>query len=436
MAKAKGLFTPSKGTEATSRGLVLAGVARDARLDRGYLLMIGLSSAIATLGLLQGSAAVVIGAMLVSPLMAPIMALGFGLATFDSQLLRRGAMTLAAGVIVAILVASAIILASPIKAVTAEIAARTRPTLLDLGVAIVGGLAGVHSVLYRKGTVMVGVAIATALVPPLATIGFGLVTERPQFALGASLLFITNTAAIALAATAVAMTKRFRPTLSRKQTAMQTGTILVSLLLLSVPLATGLGKIVTEARVQSGAELILTDMIGPESRVDSLAVRFERATPSISAVVLGERFQPQLEGRFAERVRKELGLPEAQVSLIQLRGQSASAVAAQEQLSAEVEAWSRDRQRAEELARALAALPGADAETILVDSRLRRASVMATEGEGEGDAGAMLTAAIPLLDRFPGWILLVEGERVVPPPPVAEPAVAAPDNAVAPAPEG
>src|SRR3546814_14864490 len=89
----------------SDRSLILASVARDARLDRKFLLLITLSAAIATLGLLQNSAAVVIGAMLVSPLLGPIMGIGFGLATLASNLIKRSLVTMAAGMAVAIFVA-------------------------------------------------------------------------------------------------------------------------------------------------------------------------------------------------------------------------------------------------------------------------------------------------------------------------------------------
>src|SRR3546814_3525251 len=102
-----------------------------------------------------------------------------------------------------------IIALSPIQDVTAELRARTQPTLLDLGVAVVGGIAGVYAIMRKLSGVMVGVAIATALVPPLSTIGFGLATGRMDFALGAALLFLTNTLAIAFAATIVARLNRF-----------------------------------------------------------------------------------------------------------------------------------------------------------------------------------------------------------------------------------
>ena len=165
------------GGDAHGRSLILASVARDARLDRKFLLLIILAAAIATLGLLQSSTAVVIGAMLVSPLMGPIMGVGFGLATLETNLIRRSLVTLAAGMAVAVLVAMLIIWLSPIKDVTPELRARTQPTLLDLGVAVVGGIAGVYAIMRKLSGVMVGVAIATALVPPLSTVGFGLVTR-------------------------------------------------------------------------------------------------------------------------------------------------------------------------------------------------------------------------------------------------------------------
>ena len=105
---------------------------------------------------------VVIGAMLVSPLMGPIMGVGFGLATLESNLIRRSLVTLAAGMAVAVLVAMLVIWLSPIRDVTPELRARTQPTLLDLGVAVVGGIAGVYAIMRKLSGVMVGVAIATA----------------------------------------------------------------------------------------------------------------------------------------------------------------------------------------------------------------------------------------------------------------------------------
>src|SRR3546814_18208634 len=129
-----------------------------------------------------------------------------------------------------------IIALSPIQDVTAELRARTQPTLLDLGVAVVGGVAGVYAIMRKLSGVMVGVAIATALVPPLSTIGFGLATGRADFALGAALLFLTNTLAIAFAAPLVARLNRFGPSLTPHHPAMQLIGIFATLGLLLLPL--------------------------------------------------------------------------------------------------------------------------------------------------------------------------------------------------------
>ena len=245
------------------RALVLASVARDARLNQKFLLLITLSSAIATLGLLQSSAAVVIGAMLVSPLLGPIMGVGFGLATLESNLIKRSLVTMAAGMAVAIIVAMLIIWVSPIQDVTPELRARTQPTLLDLGVAVIGGIAGVYAIMRKLSGVMVGVAIATALVPPLSTVGFGLVTGRPDFALGAALLFLTNTLAIAFAATIVARLNHFGPSLTPQHTAMQVVGIVVTLGILSIPLALSLNDIAREIRARTMVQSELDRMLAP-----------------------------------------------------------------------------------------------------------------------------------------------------------------------------
>ena len=127
-----------------------------------------MSAGIAVLGLLLSSPAVVIGAMLISPLMNPILGLGFSLALFDFAELRRSLSALAIGATAALLFTAFIVLVSPLKAPTAEILARTRPNLFDLLVALFAALAGTFAIIRGRGETIVGVAIATALMPPLA----------------------------------------------------------------------------------------------------------------------------------------------------------------------------------------------------------------------------------------------------------------------------
>jgi len=177
-----------------------------------FFVMIALAAAIATFGLLQNSPAVIIGAMLVAPLMAAIFGLSLGVVRGDLRLLRRAGSATLRGVVLAVVVGA--LLAWLIPAVTpqSEILNRTTPRLLDLGVALASGAAGAYA-LCRKGVsaALPGVAIAAALVPPLATVGIGLALGEGRIAGGASLLFLTNLIAIVAAGGLVFLWLGFRP---------------------------------------------------------------------------------------------------------------------------------------------------------------------------------------------------------------------------------
>ncbi|MEO0698516.1 MAG: DUF389 domain-containing protein, partial [Pseudomonadota bacterium] len=145
-------------------------------MSERYLFMTAMSGGIAVLGLLLSSPAVVIGAMLLSPLMDPIMGLGFALAIGDYHWLRQSARSLAWGTLMAIALTALVVYLSPIQTITPEIAARTQPNLFDLFVALFSALAGAYAMIRGRDGTIVGVAIATALMPPLAVVGFGLAT--------------------------------------------------------------------------------------------------------------------------------------------------------------------------------------------------------------------------------------------------------------------
>jgi uncharacterized hydrophobic protein (TIGR00271 family) len=164
-----------------------------------YALELLLSAGIATFGLVLDSPAVVIGAMLISPLMGPILAGGLALAAADIYLGIKSLLSVVLSSICAALFAAALVWLLPFQSPTHEILARTQPNLLDLGVALFSGLAG--SVVVCRGgggvTALPGVAIAVALMPPLCTIGFGIGSKFSwPIISGAGLLFLTNLAAI------------------------------------------------------------------------------------------------------------------------------------------------------------------------------------------------------------------------------------------------
>ena len=155
---------------------------------------------IASLGLNTNSTAVIIGAMLISPLMGPIMGFGLGLGIADFDLIKRSFRNFATATLFSVITSSIYFLISPINEAQSELLARTQPTLYDVLIAFFGGLAGiVASSTKSKGNVIPGVAIATALMPPLCTAGFGLATGNLLYFLGAFYLYFINSVFISLA---------------------------------------------------------------------------------------------------------------------------------------------------------------------------------------------------------------------------------------------
>lgn len=155
---------------------------------------------IASLGLNVNSTAVIIGAMLISPIMGPIMGMGLGMAINDLVLLRRAFVNYLFAAGVGLATSSVYFLLTPINDAHSEILARTSPNIYDVLIALFGGFAGILATLSKqKGNVIPGVAIATALMPPLCTAGYGLATLKFTFFFGALYLFIINTVFIALA---------------------------------------------------------------------------------------------------------------------------------------------------------------------------------------------------------------------------------------------
>lgn len=165
---------------------------------------------IASVGLNINSTAVIIGAMLISPLMGPINGIGYSLATYDFVLLRRSIKNFAFAVVASLVASMLYFVLTPVSSAHSELLARTTPTIYDVIIALFGGLAGIVALASkRKGNVIPGVAIATALMPPLCTAGYGLGTGQMSFFFGAIYLFAINTVFIALASLAVSRFFKF-----------------------------------------------------------------------------------------------------------------------------------------------------------------------------------------------------------------------------------
>lgn len=171
----------------------------------GFYFMLSLSAVIATLGLVANSPATIIGAMIIAPLMSPIVTLSFGLVTLDWKLSFRSSLTLVTGVFWTVCVAYLTVAIIGTRLVGSEIVSRSNPTLLDLGVALAAGAAGAFAMTRKNiGNALPGVAISVALVPPLCVVGAGLALGQDfspipsnqlggeRLATGAMLLFLTN----------------------------------------------------------------------------------------------------------------------------------------------------------------------------------------------------------------------------------------------------
>ncbi len=171
-----------------------------------------MSTLLALTGLYANSAPVIIGAMILSPLMSPIISLAMGLARTELHLIRNSLRTLAFGVGAGLFCAICFAWLMPNESLTAEMQSRISPTLLDLAIAVVSGVAGAYA--HAKEEIaksLAGVAIAVALIPPLNVVGIGVGWAEWEMARGAGLLFISNIVGISLAATVTFLALWFAP---------------------------------------------------------------------------------------------------------------------------------------------------------------------------------------------------------------------------------
>ena len=178
--------------DAIEKGVVVRGTNR-------WILIFAIL--VASVGLNMNSTAVIIGAMLISPLMGPINGIGYSIATYNFPLFRKALKNFGFSVLAGLITSTLYFLLTPISTEHAELLSRTSPTIYDVLIALFGGLAGIVAISSKsKGNVIPGVAIATALMPPLCTAGFGLSHGNWTFFFGALYLFVINSVFIALSA--------------------------------------------------------------------------------------------------------------------------------------------------------------------------------------------------------------------------------------------
>jgi uncharacterized hydrophobic protein (TIGR00271 family) len=276
---------------------------------------------IASLGLNTNSTAVIIGAMLISPLMGPIVGIGTALGIWDVGLLAKSLRNLSVAVGISLATSTMYFLITPLGDARSELIARTAPTLLDALIAIFGGLAGgIAAIRLDKSNVVPGVAIATALMPPLCTAGYGIAHGDPTFFLGAFYLFFINAVCISAAMYSVVRVSGFHkisvldPYRARRVRAI-VGTVVVLTLIPSIII----GYRIVRENMFDQRVLQLTNSIRsafPASSVLVTAQEFHGDSSLLELTVIGETMDSSGLAR-VEALRRSVGLHETRIRVRQ-----------------------------------------------------------------------------------------------------------------------
>lgn len=306
------------------------------QFDLVYFSMMIFACLIALMGLLLNSPAVIIGAMLISPLMGPILACGLALTTAEWSLGKKAVRNLALSVVEVVVIAVIATHLSPLREATPEIVARTNPNLMDLLIAFFSGLAGTVALASRKTafTILPGVAIATAVMPPLATVGYGIGTRQWTIASGAFMLFFTNFTAIVLSASLVFLLIGLRPQIERLgeshrllvrwRIAIAAGVLLV----VSIPLMRTLIQAADQANVRGQVQETLKRSMQArgDRQLDSVRVQVQKGTVAVVATIqTAEYMEPADIEQLQSAVEKRVGMPvHLQVQQLQLAQKTAS----------------------------------------------------------------------------------------------------------------
>lgn len=296
-----------------------------------FLLMMGLSAAIATLGVISNSTAVVIGAMLVAPLMGPVLSQAAAVVMgWPRRIVAQTRLVvLGAGVGVAVGMGIAFVVPWQTEPLPIELVARTSPNVLDLGIALAAGAAGAYAQVRRQASdALIGVAVAVALVPPLAVVGITLQLAEFRMALGAFLLFLANVSGIVMAAGLTFLFIGFVPgrrLLDGNMTiAFGLRWALMALFLIVLPMQFGRGSVLVAADPTTEVAVAVENYLSDETddaELVGVSVDVEGDTTNIDVVVASSDDGPTVEtlaGMLAERlgttVQVSLQVVEAQVN--------------------------------------------------------------------------------------------------------------------------
>ena len=305
---------------------------------------------IASLGLNVNSTAVIIGAMLISPLMGPIIGMGLAVGINDLDLLKRALKNFSFATLISVLTAMLYFLISPLEEAQSELLARTTPTIYDVLIAFFGGAAGIIalSTRGRGGNVIPGVAIATALMPPLCTAGYGLATWQLSFFFGAFYLFFINTVFISLSTFVGVRLMGFRhhelPTPERARRARHILTVIIVATILPALLMTI--SIIRTSIFENNLRHFIADELA-QTGTQILSSGTDAATKELRVVAVG-RTITDVQQRAASAHMAQYGLGGYKLSVIQ-GGAPDSLLALSSQLAQRVYSQETEKQKLLEL---------------------------------------------------------------------------------------
>lgn len=275
---------------------------------------------VASLGLNTNSTAVIIGAMLISPIMGPIMGMGLGVGINDFELFKRSLKSFVTATIFSVLTATIYFLITPLAEAQSELLARTAPTIYDVFIALCGGLAGIIaicSISQRNGNVIPGVAIATALMPPICTTGFGIATGNWLYAAGAFYLYMINTIFISLA-TVIGVhimhfsKKEFRDPKREQRVKQIIATIAIVTM---VPASILTYQLVRETVFENKANnFIVQELESDTTRIVTRDIRYKDKT--INVMLFGKEVRQERLDEIQKRLEKH-GLEGTKLSVVQ-----------------------------------------------------------------------------------------------------------------------
>jgi uncharacterized hydrophobic protein (TIGR00271 family) len=291
---------------AETKAEIIENVKDDADISSARFWTLVFAIGVASVGLNINSIPVVIGAMLISPLMGPIVSMGLALSINDWGLMRRSFRNLVILTAISIVISTIYFALTPITNAQSELLSRTQPTIFDVLIAIFGGLAGFIGVSRAKhNNVIPGVAIATALMPPLCTVGYGLATLQPQFIFGAFYLFLINSIFICLSALVVAsffkLPKHEYPDEAQK---LRVKRIITSIVVIIVTPAMFLAlSFVGQNNFNQNVDRYIKTVFSDQGYVLIYQNRtYSRTNPTLELAFLSDRFSPAEIDAFAAQL--------------------------------------------------------------------------------------------------------------------------------------